>query len=87
MKEIESIDDFNGKLFEILLKLVVLGFNIDGSKFVKKFLKSLFRKKYIYIVVFLEYVLDFNTIIFEEIVGRLKAYEDRIIEDEEITDD
>lgn len=87
MKETESIDDFNGKLSEISSKSAALGSNIDGPKLVKKFLKSLSRKKYIHIVASLEHVLDLNTTTFEEIVGRLKAYEERITEDEETRDD
>lgn len=50
-------------------------------------MKSLPPKKYIHIVASLEHVLDLNTTTFEEIVGRLKAYEQRITEDEETTDD
>lgn len=49
----------------------------------KKFLKSLPRRKYIHIVASLEQVLDLNLTIFEDIVGRLKAYEERIREDDE----
>lgn len=41
------------------------------------------RKKYIYMVASLEQVLDLNTTSFEDIVGRLKAYE----EEEEHNDD
>lgn len=54
MKDIEKIDDFVGKLFEILLKFVSLGEEIEEFKMVKKFLKCFFRKKYIYVVVVLE---------------------------------
>ena len=49
----------------------------------KKFLKSLPRRKYIHIVASLEQVLDLNSTSFEDIVGRLKAYEERIGEDED----
>lgn len=49
----------------------------------KKFLKILPRKRYIHIVVALEQVLDLKTTSFEDIVGRLKAYEERINEEEE----
>ena len=44
----------------------------------KKFLHSLPRKKYIHIIAALEQVLDLNTTSFEDMVGRLKAYEERI---------
>lgn len=49
----------------------------------KKFLKSLPRKRYIHIVASLKQVLDLKTTSFEDIVGRLKAYEERISEEEE----
>ena len=82
MKETESIDDFVGKLSEISSKSAALGENLDEPKLVKKFLSSLPRKKYIHIVASLEQVLDLNITTFEDIVGRLKAYEERIGEDE-----
>ena len=49
MKETETIDDFVGKLSEISSKFAALGENIEETKLVKKFLKSLPRKKYIHI--------------------------------------
>ncbi|KAL1215283.1 Retrovirus-related Pol polyprotein from transposon TNT 1-94 [Cardamine amara subsp. amara] len=85
MKDSEKIDDFAGKLSEILSKSAALGVNIEESKLVKKFLKSLPRKKYIHIVASFEQVLDLNTTSFEDIIGRLIAYEERISEEEEET--
>lgn len=78
---IETIDDFGRKLSEISSKAAALGENIEESKLVKKFLKSLPRKKYIHIIASLEQVLDINTTSFEDITGRLKAYEERIFEE------
>ena len=83
MKEAYTIDTFVGKLSEISSKSASLGEIIEEPKLVKKFLKSLPRKKYIHIVASLEQVLDLNTTSFENIVGRLKAYEERICEEEE----
>ena len=83
MKEIDTIDTFVGKLSEISSKSASLGEIIEEPKLVKKFLKSLPRRKYIHIVASLEQVLDLNTTSFEDIVGRLKAYEERICEEEE----
>lgn len=37
MKDTEKIDDFSGKLLEIVLKFVVLGVNIEELKLVKNF--------------------------------------------------
>ncbi|XP_024016228.1 uncharacterized protein LOC112089709 [Eutrema salsugineum] len=85
MKYTESIDYFSGKLSEISSKSAALGVTIEEPKLVKKFLKSLTRKKYIHIVASLEHVLDLNTTSFEDITGRLKANEERIFEEEEET--
>lgn len=83
MKEADTIDDFVGKLSEISSKSAALGESIEETKMVKKFLKSLPRKKYIHIVASLEQVLDLKTTTFEDIVGRLKAFEERVAEEEE----
>ena len=83
MKDGDTIDVFVGKLSEITSKSASLGEIIEEAKLVKKFLKSLPRKRYIHIVASLEQVLDLNTTSFEDIVGRLKAYEERIAEDED----
>ena len=88
MKEEDTIDVFVGKLSEISSKSASLGEIIEEPKIVKKFLKSLSRRRYIHIVASLEQVLDLNTTSFEDIVGRLKAYEERIgEEDDELQDD
>lgn len=83
MKETDTIDVFVRKLSEISSKSASLGESIDEPKLVKKFLKSLPRKKYIHIIAALEQVLDLNNTSFEDIVGRLKAYEERVCEEEE----
>lgn len=82
MKETETIDDFVSKLSEISSKSASLGENIDQTKMVNKFLSSLPRKKFIHMVASLEQVLNLNDTTFEDIVGRLKAYEERISEDD-----
>ena len=87
MKETYTIDDFVGRLSEISSKSVALGESIEETKLVKKFLKSLPRKKYIHIVASLEQVLDLKNTTFEDIVGRLKAFEERVAEDEEEAQD
>ncbi|XP_013617845.1 PREDICTED: uncharacterized protein LOC106324419 [Brassica oleracea var. oleracea] len=83
MKDGDTIDNFVGKLSELPSKAATLGEVIEESKIVKKFLKSLPRKKYIQIVASIEQLLDLNSTSFEDIVGRLKAYEERITEAEE----
>ncbi|XP_013674378.2 uncharacterized protein LOC106378864 [Brassica napus] len=83
MKETDKIDDFVGKLSEISSKSAVLGESMEEAKLVKKFLQGLPRKKYIHIVASLEQLLDLNTTGFEDVVGRLKAYGERISAEEE----
>ena len=83
MKDTDKIDDFVGKLSEISSKSAALGETIEESKLVKKFLSSLPRKKYINIVASLEQVLDLKTTSFEDIIGHLKTYEERVAEEEE----
>jgi len=87
MKETEKIDDFAGKLSEISTKSAALGVNIEVPKLFKKFLNSLPRKKYIHIIASLEQVLDLNNTSSEDIVGRMKVYEDRVCDDDEPQED
>lgn len=86
MKDTETVDEFSGKLAEISSKSAALGVNIDEPKLVKKFLSSLLRKKFIHITAALEQMLDLNTTSFEDIAGRMKAFEERI-KDEDQEDD
>ncbi|CAI9304176.1 unnamed protein product [Lactuca saligna] len=79
MLESETIDSFAGKLSGIASTSSALGETIEESKLVKKFLKSLPRN-FIHIVASLEQVLDLKSVGFEDVVGRLKAYEERIRE-------
>jgi len=87
MKDNETIDEFPGRLSEISSKSASLGETIEEPKLVKKFLKSLPRKKYIHIVAALKQVLDLKKTSFEDITGRLKVYEERITDEEEVQDD
>ncbi|KAJ9559933.1 hypothetical protein OSB04_005093 [Centaurea solstitialis] len=82
MMESETIDSFAGQLSGIASKSAALGEVIDESKMVKKFLKTLPRSMFIHIIASLEQVLDLNKVGFEDIVGRLKAYEEKIKEDD-----
>ena len=87
MKETDKIDNFVGKLSEISSKSAALGESMNEAKLVKKFLQGLPRKKYIHIVASLEQLLDLNTANFEDVIGRLKAYEERISAEEEEEED
>lgn len=61
MRDEDTIDNVVARLSEISSKSASLGEMIEEPKLVKKFLKSLPRKRYIHIVVSLEKVLDLNT--------------------------
>lgn len=78
----DTIDNFAGKLSELATKATSFGETIEEPKLVKKFLNSLPRNKYIHIIASLEQVLDLKTKSFEDIIGRLKAYEERILDDD-----
>ncbi|XP_024009964.1 uncharacterized protein LOC112085163 [Eutrema salsugineum] len=82
MNEPEKIDDFAGNLSELASKSASLGKTIEEPKLVNKFLNSLPRSNFIRIITSLEQVLDLKTTSYEDIVERLKAYEERILEEE-----
>lgn len=73
----DTIDAFSGKITELTSKGASLGQSIEEHKVVKKFLDSL-PLKYIHMSASLEQMLDLNTISYEDIIGRLKAFEERI---------
>ncbi|CAA7021060.1 unnamed protein product [Microthlaspi erraticum] len=78
MKDTDTVEYFAGKLTEIASKSASLGQVMEESKLVKKFLNSLPMGKFFQIAASLEQILDLNTTSFEDVVGRLKAYEERI---------
>ncbi|XP_013623877.1 PREDICTED: uncharacterized protein LOC106329780 [Brassica oleracea var. oleracea] len=77
MEDSDSIDTFSGKISELASKAASLGQSIEGPKVVKKFLNSL-PPKFIHMTASLEQLLDLETTSFEDIIERLKAYEERI---------
>ena len=81
MDDNDTVDDFAGKISGLSSKATSLGESIEESKMIKKILKGLPRYKYIQIVASLEQILDLNKTGFEEIVGRLKAYKERVGEE------
>lgn len=81
MKDNNTIDEYASLLSGIASKSTSLGETFDEKKLVKKFLTSLPRR-FIHIVASIEQVLDLKTVGFEDVVGRLKAYEERIREDD-----
>ncbi|GJY59259.1 pol polyprotein [Tanacetum coccineum] len=70
------IDEYAAKLSGIASKSATLGEVMSEHK---KFLKSL-HKRFVHIVAALEQVLNLKTTGFEDVVGRLKTYEERVKE-------
>uniref|UniRef100_A0A0A9DE89 CCHC-type domain-containing protein n=1 Tax=Arundo donax TaxID=35708 RepID=A0A0A9DE89_ARUDO len=77
MKEGESIDDFAMKLTSIISKIRALGEKVDEAYVVKKLLRVM-PQKFLQVVSTIEQFGDFKTMTMEEVIGRLKAYEERI---------
>ncbi|KAK8686368.1 hypothetical protein V6N13_125393 [Hibiscus sabdariffa] len=76
MKETETIDEFTGKLSAMTSKFSTLGVALEDSSLVKKLLDSV-PNKYFPIVAGIEQFHDLETMPFEEVIGRIKAYEER----------
>ncbi|XP_076937360.1 uncharacterized protein LOC143604916 [Bidens hawaiensis] len=66
-------------------KYTSLGSNLEDEVLVRKLLNSV-PKKYLQIVASIEQYSDLDTMPFEEAIGRLKAYEERIREQDETGD-
>ncbi|KAI3741686.1 hypothetical protein L1987_59360 [Smallanthus sonchifolius] len=77
MKDGESIDDLAGKLNGLASKHTSLGSTLDDGKLVRKLLDSV-PDRYLQLVASMEQYSDVDEMPFEEAVGRLKAYEDRL---------
>ena len=76
MKETESIKDFAMKLTTIVNEIRVLGDKMEERTVVKKFLRAM-PDKFLPIVSTIEQFADMKTMTIVEVVGRLKAYEER----------
>ncbi|KAC9475832.1 hypothetical protein E3N88_45774 [Mikania micrantha] len=77
MKEDESIDDFTGKMSGLVSKAKGLGTTFEEGQMVRKLLDSMPRS-FIQIVASIEQCFELDSMRFDEAVGRLKAYEERI---------
>ncbi|GJQ90736.1 hypothetical protein Tco_0001875 [Tanacetum coccineum] len=80
-----TINEYVAKLSGIASKSTTLGEVMSEHKLVKKFLTSLPRH-FVHIVADLEQVLDLKMTGFEDVVGRLKAYEERVKEEDKAND-
>ncbi|KAJ0588373.1 putative RNA-directed DNA polymerase [Helianthus annuus] len=83
MKEPSTIAEFAGKISGIASRSASLGTVIKEEKLVKRFLHGL-PKRFIHMVASLEQSLNLKTVGFDDVVGRLIAYEERVnLEDNE----
>ncbi|GJW64224.1 putative zinc finger, CCHC-type containing protein [Tanacetum coccineum] len=77
MEEDESIDSFAGKLMSIITKASTCGLTFDEQTKVRKVLNAV-PDKFLPVVATIEMIVDFKTVKLEEIIGKLKTYEERI---------
>ncbi|XP_023730063.1 uncharacterized protein LOC111877793 [Lactuca sativa] len=77
MKETQNIDDFTGKVINTVSMLRTLGDKVEESKVVKKLLRAV-SSKFLQIASTLEQFGDLESMFVEKVIGRLKAYEERM---------
>ncbi|KAJ8759562.1 hypothetical protein K2173_007189 [Erythroxylum novogranatense] len=78
MSDSENVDDFSGKLTIIVNKLRSLGNAVEDEKVVKKLLRSV-SSKFLQIAATIEEFSDLTTKSIEEVIGSLKAHEERLL--------
>ncbi|KAF2323371.1 hypothetical protein GH714_034915 [Hevea brasiliensis] len=78
MSDSENVDDFSGKLTIIVNKLRSLGNSVEDEKVVKKLLRSV-SSKFLQIASTIEEFSDLTTKSIEEVIGSLKAHEERLL--------
>ncbi|GKA51223.1 putative zinc finger, CCHC-type containing protein [Tanacetum coccineum] len=68
---------FAGKLMSIITKAATCGLTFDEQTKVRKVLNAV-PDKFLPVVATIEMIVDFKTVKLEEIIGKLKTYEERI---------
>ncbi|GKB16092.1 zinc finger, CCHC-type containing protein [Tanacetum coccineum] len=77
MKESEGVDEFAVKVSNIVSTMRTLGDTVDEAYVVKKLLRAV-PSKFLQIASTLEQFGDLDTMTVEEVIGRLKAHEERM---------
>ncbi|GJW63596.1 zinc finger, CCHC-type containing protein [Tanacetum coccineum] len=77
MKDDESINEYAGKLSGMISKYNSVVATLNDEEFVRKLFVTV-TEKYIHLVASMEQYSDVEEMPFEEAIGRLKAYEDRL---------
>ncbi|KAL7592282.1 uncharacterized protein LOC111880755 [Lactuca sativa] len=86
MKEDETFDDdFVTKLSGLASKVRSLGYELEEGDLVKRLL-DLMPKSFLQIVASIDQCFELDSMLFNEAVGRLKAYEERIRGTEKVED-
>nr|GFB40216.1 putative zinc finger, CCHC-type [Tanacetum cinerariifolium] len=85
MKDGETIDDFVTKLTGLASKARSLGHELEELDLVKRLLDSM-PKSFLQIMASIEQRFELDSLLFDEAVGRLKAYEERIKGTEKMED-
>ncbi|KAJ0919488.1 putative transcription factor interactor and regulator CCHC(Zn) family [Helianthus annuus] len=85
MKDSSTMDEFSSQLTRMSSKAASLGSIIEEQRIVKKFLSGLPRR-FIHMVASVEQLGDLKTVAFDDVVGRIKAYEERIKDEKLLSD-
>ncbi|XP_076937335.1 uncharacterized protein LOC143604883 [Bidens hawaiensis] len=85
IKESETVDDFMAKLSGLTSKARNLGDEFEDKELVRRLLDSML-KPFLQIVASIEQCFDLDSMLFDEAVGRLKAFEERMKGTEKVED-
>ncbi|KAL4588045.1 hypothetical protein LXL04_000923 [Taraxacum kok-saghyz] len=77
MNDGETVDKFMTKLTGLASKAISLGYELKEVDLVKRLLDSM-PKFFLQIVASIEQCFDLDSLLFDEAIGRLKAYEERL---------
>ncbi|KAF0893523.1 hypothetical protein E2562_026118 [Oryza meyeriana var. granulata] len=77
MGEEESVDDFSSKITLLVGEMQALGEKVEEKYAIKKLLRAV-SDKFVNIVMTIEFFGSMNTMTKEEVIGSLKAYEEKL---------
>ncbi|XP_020199824.1 uncharacterized protein [Aegilops tauschii subsp. strangulata] len=77
MADVETLDDFAGRLVGMAARYAALGSTVEDAALVKKLLDSVSNRLYA-AVAGIEQFCDVDSMLFEDMLGRLKAFYERL---------
>ncbi|KAF0900378.1 hypothetical protein E2562_031576 [Oryza meyeriana var. granulata] len=77
MNNMESVDDFAAVAMLLVSQMQALGEKVEDNYIVKRLLRAV-CVKFVHITMTVEYFGDINKISMEEVIGSIKAYEERV---------